>query len=171
MNFKKHLTISIGIFLGAAFILMISLFFLNFDIKNRANRIKTLRQELNTYLQSIANLASLRQDFSKAQSYFASLDMILPTRDRLVNFPKDINLIARQNKIDLSLNFGQETLKTANEPGKTGFTISAQGTLDNLLNFLKNLENSLYLTNLTMLDFTREGDKFKALITGQVFSF
>ncbi len=171
MGFKKRLIIIIGVPLGIILILIVSLFFLGSDISSRANQIKQLRENLTLRLQSTESLVSLRQDFKQAQEYSPALNNLLPTRDELVGFIHDLTMIAKQNELDFSSSLGQESPQTDKGLGQISFTITSQGKFDNFVNFLKTLENSRYFIKLNTLDVTRQDDNFKALMTGQVFSF
>lgn len=171
MEFKKRLSIIIGIPLGICLVLITALFFLGSDITKQTNQIKQLRGSLRYYIEMTEFLALLRQDSEKAKHYLPELESALPTRDQLVVFSSDLNIIARQNKIDIGLNLGQESPASAKEPGKIDFTVAGQGGFDNFLNFLKLLKNSRYFINLKTLDLSRQDDNFKVSLTGQVFSF
>ena len=171
MDFKKKLILMISIFAVVSAVLLTALIFSGFDIKKRIKQVSELRGEINFQTRAIQNLALLRQDKTEADIYSAELSGVLINRDQLVNFSKDLSIMANQNKIDLGLTIGVETQKTENSPGKTAFTLSVKGSFDDLINFLRTLENSKYFINLNSIDFTRQEDKFKALINGEVFSF
>ncbi len=171
MNFKKRLLIIIGIPLGICLILITSLFFVGSDISKRTEQIKHLRSEISFALHSTESLAILNKDSEQAKNYIVQLENILPQRDRLVTFPRDINIIAKQSQVDANSTLGQEESK-GGDAGlrQTNFSVTGQGSFDNLINFLKFLEGSQYLVSLKMLDFTQQDGDFKTLLTGQVFS-
>lgn len=171
MNFKKRLLIIIGIPLGICLILIAALIFLGLDIAKQADQIKQLSRNLNYNIKMIESMALLRQDSEKAKYYLPELESILPTRDQLVVFPGDVNIIARQNKFDANTSLGRESSGAANELGKIDFIISGQGEFNNVLNFLKLLKNSRYFIKINTIDLGRQNNDFKTLLTGQVFSF
>ncbi len=162
--------INIGIPLAICLILIVSLVFLGSNITQKTNQIKKQRGELLFRLQSTESLASLSKDFEKAQNYSIQLETILPNRDKLVTFPRNISVIANQSQIDLNSTLGKESSENQDGLGQTDFTMSGQGDFDNFINFLKSIENGLYLLKFKGIDLTRQGESFKILLTGQVFS-
>jgi hypothetical protein len=171
MEFKKRLFINIGIPFGICLILAGALFFLGSDIVKLANRIEQSQKDLNLRVAMAESLALLRQDSEKAKHYLVELESLLPSRDQLISFSSDLNMIARQNQVSVNSSLGQEVLGSANEPGRIGFTVVSQSSFDNFLGFLKTLKNSRYFVKIETLDFGRQDGAFKALMTGQVFSF
>jgi len=171
MNFKKRLLIIIGIPLGVCLILATALFFIGSDIAKRTEQIKQLRSEIIFGLQSTESLAILSKEAEQAKNYIVQLENILPQRDQLVTFPRDLNIIAKQSQVDLNATLGQEISESTDGLRKTDFSITGQGSFDNLINFLKLFEGGQYLVSLKMLDFTQQDGGFKTLLTGQVFSF
>jgi Tfp pilus assembly protein PilN len=172
MNFKKRLLIIIGIPLGVCLILATALFFISSDIAKRTEQIKQLRSEIVFGLQSTESLAILSKEAEQAKNYIVQLENILPQRDQLVTFPRDLNIIAKQAQVDANSTLGQEE-SSGGDAGlrQTSFSVTGQGSFDNLLSFLKFLEGGQYLVSLKMLDFTQQDGGFKTLLTGQVFSF
>ncbi|MEK7162720.1 MAG: hypothetical protein AAB696_00275 [Patescibacteria group bacterium] len=171
MNFKKRLLINIGIPLGIYLILVAVLIFIGSDISKQAIQIKKLSGDLRYYIETTESIALLQRDAEKVKHYTPELESILPARDQLVAFPGDLNMIAKQNKLDISASLGQEGLRSASELGKIDFIVSGQGEFDNFLNFLKLLKNSRYFIKIKALDIGRQGGDFKISLSGQVFSF
>lgn len=171
MNFKKRLLINIGIPLGICLLLITAVFFLGSDITNQTNKIEQLRGSLRYYIETTESLALLRRDSEKAKHYLPELESILPTRDQLVAFSGDLGIIAGQSKVEINSSLGQESPGSEKNLGSIDFTVSGQGEFDNLLNFLTLLKNSRYSVKIKTLDFGRQEGNFKALLTGQVFSF
>ncbi len=171
MNFKKRLTIIIAIPLGISLILSLILIFLGSDIIERGNHIKQLQSELNFHLRATESLALLRKDSEQAQSYLPAIKNILPTRDQLIEFNKDLTNLVKQNQVSLNLTLGQESLRTETELGVLNFNLTAQGEFDKFLDFLKTLENNRYFIKLITIDLSRQDSSFKTSMSGQVFSF
>lgn len=170
MDFKKQLTILLILAFAVSAILITALFFFGNDIVKRIGRVGQSRQELDLRIRSVENAASLRQDYSLVQSYAPELENVLIGRDRLLGFPRDLGIIARQSQIDLNASLGAESPKDG-ALGATAFTLNGGGSLEGLINFLKRVETSRYFVRFNSVDFGRRDDKFKLLITGQVFSF
>ena len=171
MNFRKRLLIIVGVPLGVSLVLTIILFFIGLDINKRVAQINQLRTDLLFRTQLAETLAALRKDSQQAQNYITELENILPNRDQLVSFPRDLSNIAKSNKIDLNSSLGQESPGSIKNLRQTEFTMTGQGSFDDLINFMKFLETARYFINLKTLDFTRQDPNFRILITGGVFSF
>lgn len=172
MEFRRRLTILISISLGIIFVFSAAIVFLAYDIVNRTNRITSLRGELSSRREGIQSLASLRQDFEKSKIYSANLQNVLPTRDQLLKFSPDLNTIATQNKINFSSSLGNEERGENTKVGETSFNITAQGSFENLINFLKDVSNSRYPLKFVSLDLVQDQkNEFKISLTGKVLSF
>ncbi len=169
MGFKKRLLIIIGVPLSICLLLAIALFFIGSDIAKKTEQIVESRVELVFRLQVTETLALLTKDAQQAQNYTAQLNSILPTRDQLVTFPRELGTIARQNKIDVSAVLGKEN-SSAGKLAQTDFTITGQGTLDNFVNFLRSLGTGNYFINLRSVDMNKQDGNFGILINGSVFS-
>lgn len=171
MDFKKRLTINIGVSLIIFVLISASLFFIGKNIAGRAEKIKQLRGEIDFRSRANQSLALLRNDAQKASDYAFALDNILLSRDRLLDFPHQIEAIAAQNNVNFSFGFGQETPKDGAGFGVINFNASSAGSFDNLINFLKYIENSGYFVKIESFDFQRKGNDFQWLFSGKIFSF
>jgi len=170
--FKKKILVNAAITLAIILILAIGLIFSGRGISQRVAKIQSLRKELNTRLTALNSLTNLRQQSEKAKSFFGSLQTLLPTKDELINFPKELNGFAKTNKVEIGFSFGNETAPTDSQPGFTAFNLTLSGSYDNLVKFLKALEESKFFVGINSLDVTRDSQsqKFSALISGKVFS-
>jgi hypothetical protein len=171
MDFKKQLILNVSITAGAAIVLGALIVFLSFDIGQKAKEISALQSSLNFKLQAVSSLVILRQDYSKAQQYIPTLDTILPTRDQLVSFPRDMANEAKEASVNLNTSLGEEIPKTQTQLGSIAFVMTGQGKYDSFINFFKEAETGRYSVKFDSLDFTRQGEDFRALMKGKVFSF
>ncbi len=170
MDFKKRLLIVIGIPLGISVVLIGIIVFIGFDISKRAEDTSEKKIVFLSRLAVADSLASLKEDSQKISGYFTTLENILPKRDRLVLFPKNINAIGAQNNLSTNITLGQGG--TVGDKGfwQTNFKITGNGAIGDFVEFIKILENSQYLVNVESFDFGKENSSFKALIAGRVFS-
>ena len=169
--FKKQLTLTISIAAGAAVIFGGFILFLSSDISGKIKEIEYARNTLDFRLQAADSLVILRRDYSEAQQYEPILDTILPTRDQLASFPRELVAGAKNREINLNVSLGEEKQKTQNQLGTIEFTMSGQGKFDDFINFFKDMETGRYSIRFDNLDFTRQGDIFRTLLKGKVFSF
>ncbi|MBU4348275.1 type 4a pilus biogenesis protein PilO [Patescibacteria group bacterium] len=145
------------------------LFFLKVDIKNSVLEITQKRNALAVRTNSLSSTAELEADFKQASSYFSLLDNILPSRDNLLLFSKEIEDLAVKNKLEFGFTFGVETLANEKEPGSLCFRMVLTGSYDSFVSFLKDIETSRYFMNFNNIDITKKGDGFSGIINGTVF--
>lgn len=172
MNFRRRLLIEISTYVGIIAVLLITLYFLRADITKRTNAITELRGRLNFWAQSTQSLALLKQDAFRANDYSAAIQAALPTKDQLINFSPDIKSIAVQNKVNLNLSLGNQTITTENALTATDLSFTVRGELQDLTNFLAAASNSKYPVKLSSLNLIKEPDNiFTLSSTGKIFSY
>lgn len=146
-------------------------FLLRFDIARRVIAIEELRAGLASRARSVETLAALRESAERARMYTSVLGNILPTRDQLIGFPKEFELIAKKFDVRLAAAFGSETPASATEPGAIEFSFSVRGTYANIVVFLAAAEKSRYIIAWSAFEFLKEkGDMYTATAAGRVFT-
>jgi len=171
-KFKKKLMINIIIAGSLIIVLMVLLILAAQDIKRRVAQIDSLRQELASRANALQSLATLKQDYEKAKPYSARLQTLLPTKDEVVNFPQNLNNIARTNKVELGFSFGAEKSASSGEPASIAFSLTSSSLYSDFLNFLKAVEGSRYFIKWESIDISRaeeQTQKFSALVSGRVY--
>lgn len=144
---------------------------LRFDIARRTAGIQELRSMLASRTQAVETLAVLRESAERARIYASVLGNILPTRDQLIGFPKEFELIAKKFDVRLSAAFGSETPATVTDPGMIEFTFSVRGAYQNIVAFISAAETSRYILSWNAFEFLKEkGDMYTATISGRVFT-
>jgi hypothetical protein len=147
------------------------LYFLGQDIKANAEKIREAQQELLFRSKISERVAFLKNQAEQAKFYSADLDNILVSRDQLANLPRDVVAMAGQNSINANSSFSGETPASAEGLGSVGLTMTAAGSLEGIINFLKLFNESRYSVKLNFLDFVSQKEEFKALFNGQIFFF
>lgn len=170
MDFKKWLwrnSLASGIAAAAlaAFTLLLGM-----DIEKRAELIRVQRRNLGLQLRSIESLALLRKDAGKADQLFQSLQNVLPSKDQLINFSKNLETIAKDNRLGFGFVFGAESAGKDNEPRVTHFTLTSSGPYSSLLRFLRAIEGGEYLVKINSVDIIEKGNSFEMILRGMVFS-
>lgn len=166
------ITIGMDIFIVVILALLLLLF--SKSLESKSYQISQLRGQKNAMAQAIDSRLALQNDEKEAQRYLPHLETLLITKDSLINFSRDLSLMAGQNNLGQTLSFGQEIPLEKDQPRKTFFaaTLSGQDAgLNNLSSLLKVIENSSYLVKITGFDITMEGGGINANVGGQVFSF
>jgi Tfp pilus assembly protein PilO len=170
MEFRSWLLRNIAFYVAGVLVVSGLLFFLSRDISDRVMFIERQRVDLSARSQILDSLLKLKSDSEKARGLLGSLEEALPTKDELIVFSKELEDFARSNQLDFSLRFGAESPATAVDPGTNNFTITSGGTYENLIRFLRNVENSGYFVSFDLFDLTQSSRGYEILIRGKVFS-
>lgn len=155
-----------GIYLLIILIILGGTWWLGFDISRRVATIENNTRNLVLRSSATEAIAFLRQSAEKAQSGRIFIENILPSVDKIIDFPKEVQGLAKLNQLDLIFTFGEETAATEAAPGQISFNLNIKGQRDNLFKFLRSLEKSRYLIEFN--NFNLSGDS--ALIYGKVFT-
>lgn len=169
--FKKQLLIRLSVALGLVVLAIIIVQIAVFDIKRNAGDITRQRNELALRTTATESLATLKNDAEKAKPYMETLANLLPPKDRLINFGKELSDLARQDSIELNFDFGGEVAATAASSGFIKFSLSGVANYANWTKFLKDLEKSKLFIKMNTVDLTRQSgtDYFNITAEGQVY--
>lgn len=155
--------------------LIFLLIILGFDISNKVGEIERIRGELYSNSENINKLAILRSDYNKAQPYFSELDNFLPTRDELINFSKEMNVLAEQSGVFFDnppkLSNENTSQNNINNINSVDVTATIKGGFDNILIFLKSIEKSRYVIKYDTLDISKQNgnSNYEAKLKGKIF--
>lgn len=152
-NFKQEFVKKLLIAFLIIAVPLAGLIFLGWDINRRAQEIKKQRQELADRSAKLSLFAQLQSQSTKAEPYFSILKNILPGRDQLLDFPREMENLANQEGVGFGFTFGSEVPPSAEQPGWMNFTIVIQGSLPKIFRFIKAIENSRFLVNFRSFDF------------------
>lgn len=171
MNFKKQLLVDLGISLGALILIIAIVQIAAWQVAKTADTITGQRNELALRTRATESLATLKSDAEKAKPLQASLSSVLPAKDKLINFGKELTDLGKQNSAELSFDFGGETPGTADAPGFIKFTLTGSTGYTGWTNFMKDVEKSRLYIKINSVDLTRKPgtDIFGVVAEGQVF--
>lgn len=168
---KRQLTILIGIGATMILILAVALFLIGLDINKRVRQINELRNNINSRFLTTENLSVLRFDMAKFQPYISLLDLFSPNKDQLINLSREFNTIAFQNKVNLSSSFTGESPVSKTDLNWIGLNMNINGNFNDIINFMKAVENSRYSIKFNSLDISQKDNQFKSQLNGKVFYF
>ena len=171
LNFRQKIYFNIGWIAAVVIILLGAHSWLMLSVSDVAGQIQEKRKSLMASLRIFDNENLLKAELIKAERESLFLDNIFPVSDNLIEFPRDISVWASQNNITVGFSFVKETPATETEPGYTSFILAGKGSLSNILNFLRSIENSRYLIQYNQYDIIAENSNvYTLLINGQIFS-
>jgi hypothetical protein len=163
-NFKQELRKKLLISFSIIAVILAGMFFLGWDINQRAEDIKIARQELANRSAKLSLFAQLQSQATQAESYASVLKNVLPDHDQLFDFPKELERLAKQINAGFGFSFGTETPSTPIQLGRLQFTVTVQGVLSKIIDFIKNVEASRFSINFKSFDFNNSA----ADINGEV---
>jgi len=171
MNFKKKI-IREAIILGCALTFFAALIiFLNSDVNKRAENILKYRRELETRNQTIALLSNSNADFERAKPMEAVLTNLLPSKDQLINFPRELERMGKEYAVQTGFTFGTEQPSSATEPGNIRYTLSVTGLYQDVADFVEAFEKHPYFTTLDSIDVKIiNGGTYSLITSGTIFT-
>jgi Tfp pilus assembly protein PilO len=153
-SFRQELTRKILITFLIILIPVGILVFLGSDISRRAESAMIGRQQLANKSEGLALFASLQNQSKEADAYITILQNVLPSRDQLFDFQREMERLAVQDGVGLGFSFQNETPATASEVGRAGFNLVVEGSLYKVLSFIKLVEEGRFLVNFKSFDFS-----------------
>ena len=171
-RFKKKIVISFSI-IGVSIIgFGVAFYFLYVDLTAQTKKIYADRVAIAERANIIDSLSSLKRDSVEADTYRAAINQLLIPESQLLDFPRWIDGLARVRQVQSSFSFsGDQTQAAADAPGHISFSLGAQGSLPNIIDFLKDVEfrSPRFLVELDSIDATKNGVDYRVSTNGRVF--
>lgn len=157
--FYRRLVIQLGIAFGTVLVIGLAVFFLNAHINTQVTTIADLRRELAVRNRTIELLAGGNSDLARAEPLMKNLESVLPQKESLLAFSRDIKKYGAQFNLTVGFSFGIEKAGSDSEPGTVSFTLTAAGEYENLVEFLAFLEKHPYFIRFDgiSLSYVKEG--------------
>ena len=161
--------IRLGLTVAAMIIFSLLILWLKSDIDRRAQTLQRLRREYAVTVQTSAIGSTLKIDFEQARPFLKALENMLPTKDLLLQLPKDFAAFASRQGTTFGSLFGAEHNGVDGAPGSVEITLTAQGQYDGIAAFIRAISQSRYLIRLTRIDLTERSGVYEAKIFGAVY--
>lgn len=171
-DFQKDVIIQLSILFSIVIVFYAFYYLFSANIKHQVDIIETFKKEKTELSSSSEDLAFLIQDWKIARQYKDQVSTLVPLKDDLVGLPKKIELFGKEKNISIGFSFGQEqNNKNSDGLGSIGFTSTVQGKRDDVVAFLREIENKYYSMQINVLDFTRDknSDSVKLFMKGNIF--
>ncbi len=143
-HFYKRLLIKLSIAAGLISVLSAGLVIFNSHLNKLVRQIDQEKAEITLRNRTIELIAGSNTDLKKADPLLARLQSIIPPKDQLIGFSRDISNYGKKFNVDVGFSFGTETAATATDSGSVNFTLSATGHFDDIISFLQFLEQLPY---------------------------
>lgn len=159
-RYITNITIAVGAVIGIVVLLIV----IGADTEKIAGDVVSTRNELKTEIEQISRLAQLRDEAKLAEPKFAVLENILPKKDELFSFPAKIEELAKSQGLSSKFSFGAESEKSIQ------YSIIIQnGTYEEILRFVKTIEEDKPFMSIGSLDMVSGGSGYNATINGTLF--
>lgn len=162
--------IFLGLYLFIILMLLAFNFWLGYDVGRNAMAVQETKKQIYSSAHAAGSLASLKADFEKAKNDRLFLESIVPQPEKIINFPRELTVLAKQNNVELAFGFGTEFESAETTPGFVNFNMVLGGVLVNWLKFLEILEKSRYLMSLDSFNIVSDGRDYRVSINGKVFT-
>ena len=169
--FKKQILAQSGIALGAAILLVIAIQLIAPKLERVAVKIQDQKSDLAFLSQSTNLLPQLKSDLEKAQPLINELNRVLPPKEQMAGFEKELADLAKKVKIGISFSKVGDSVATGDAPGFTQFLMTSNASYGNFLKFLKEVKKSRFFVKINSLNMTRQGsaDKYNIAANAQAF--
>jgi hypothetical protein len=172
-HFARSLWIGFGIIVASIIIAGGALYFFAGDLSANASAIVSAREALDEQNTAVANLASLKQQKTRAAQYQAAMDQLVPDQYGLVTFTQWFVTQGTQHNVEASANFqGSANPSGGDTPGTAPFTFIATGSLADLTAFLDAVgeKSSNFLISFESLNVTTGNSEYTITGNGIIFS-
>jgi len=171
-HFQRSVIIGLAIIVGALLVFTAAFYFVSQDLSYQADKITEARGYISERTRALESLASLKEDLAQADVYKQAMDRILVTQDQLIDFPRWLDSLARGRQVALSFSFAGDPVPSQGKaPGYVNFTFSVEGSFDELVAFMKDVEFQApgFLVDLESVNLDMVGSDYKISSGGKVF--
>lgn len=171
-HFRRQILVNLAILIGSFIIAIFAVYWLEKDLNVKAETIAKDRLLIKSQTAALADLANLKVILPQATAYKQAMDKTMGTKEQLLDFPRWLEGLARVRRLSVNFNFrGRETEPQGNSPGFINFNLDLGGGIDDLTNFLKDIEYKApgFLISLDNADLSRTDNNYRIFAQGQVF--
>jgi len=93
----------------------------------------------------------------------AILENIIPNKDDLFTFTKEMEALGDEHDLESYFSFGSEG------EDSIGYEMSIEGSYEEILDFIKIIENDLPFMNILLVDVVSIDGGYRAVIEGRIF--
>ncbi len=170
-DFKKQL-IRQGIIIGALILLFgVFAYLLRANISHQSDVIGGLKEQRAQASQSSKNLANLITDWGTVQPYQSTVATLVPTKDTVVLFSKNLQTLAQQQQLNLNFSFQNDTSGSGSQVSSVQYTATIEGDMAHIFSFLQSVQDQYFAFRIASLDITNEnkGNNVRVFFTGSVY--
>ena len=148
-------------------------YFFSGAIAAEAEKISLDRNLIRNHSDLIEGLAKQKVSSPEVDKFTQAIDLILPSKDQLVNFSSWLESLSRAHNVSVNFNFSGETVPANNmDAGYIRFSLNVSGDYIGVNDFLRDIElkSPKYTVSFDDLDLKRNSATNYIVITnGRVF--
>lgn len=169
--FYRRLILHLSIAIGAVVLLLTSIIILNIRANSQVESILSSKKQIALRNRTIELLAGGNSDLKKADPLLARLQNILPKKDQLIAFSRDIKKLAKDMNLEVGFSFGSEQVGSEKEPGSVNFSLSVTGKYEQVTGFLARLEEHPYLIRIDGIALSYQlGSQYNLTTNGVIYT-
>lgn len=160
---KNSVMLQIVITAGLSVAIIFLLTIVGIDTKNVAERVIETKTEINTQIKQSEEITRLREEAARAEDKQKVLENVLPKKDELFSFPKELTAIGTKEAVETNFSFGNEG------GGQIGYNLVTRGSYTNITDFIRILENDIPFMNISSFNLVFGGGEYSVNLNGNVF--
>ena len=164
--FKKRLLTRLAILGGGIILLVLFIILLNVDINKRMAAIEESKALLASRDEAVSLLTHSQLDLERVENGISVLGRVLPNKDELINFPRELEGMANKYLLDIGFSFGVESAGVESRPNSISFTMTLSGAYEDITDFLEELEEHRYIILIDSAEVRRGNDGRYSFLTG-----
>lgn len=171
-GYRMFVLTSAGIIVGSILCMGFAVMWFLGSAEGTAKAIAEKRLEIKNRSRQLEALSAFKAVESDVSALEARLDLLLPDKDEIVDFPAWLRTMAESRGTTLDFLFRGETPSSETSLGFAEFSFTARGSLTELRDFFEAIDNrgSQYLVHFLSLDVSRRGeDVYQAVTQGRVY--
>lgn len=173
-HYGRDVKIGVGLIVASYLAALGALYAIAGNLDTSVAKILQDRTKTQAQLQEINLIAELKNESAVAEGYRAAMDKLLPNQDRLLDFPRWIDSLARNHGVGARFSFqGDAVSAQGTSPAYIAFSLDLTGTIPNLGSLLRELESAQeaqFLVGVDSFNIARSGDSYRLGLQGKVFS-
>jgi Tfp pilus assembly protein PilO len=142
---------------------------LGYYMQSRADSITKKRLVAITKTTQMVVLSQLVGEYARVAPYMGKLQSILPKQEDIIDFDRTMTDLAKKQQVGFGFTFGGASAASASTAGWIDFTITLQGSLTNITNYLDSLAKLPYFVSFPSVDMSIQGEQYSMRLNGKVF--
>lgn len=151
-------------------VLVASFAFLATQIRARVSAIGDMRTEASLEAAQTQLFSVLKKQQETVAPYYARLQDLIPRKEQIITFDQDLGRLAKELGLGFGLRIQGETPSSENSPGSFVFSMTFQGSVENVVAYLQKLRTLNYFIELPGLEAEGSGGGYALQFLGNIYT-